>query len=125
MSDASPPDKPPEKRLTPQRIAAIYAAVAGLWILLSDRIVNMMSSVPEIITRLQTYKGWFFVLVTALMLSWLIRRYGDELAERARQAALGAEIGARLVQNRDLRGILQLCAEAIVRHLDAAFARIW
>lgn len=125
MSNAPLPDKPPGKKLTPQRIAAIYAAVGGLWILLSDRIVNTMSSVPEVITRLQTYKGWFFVLVTALMLYCLIRRYGAELADRARQATLGAEIGARLVQNSGLRGTLQLCAEAIVRHLDAAFARIW
>lgn len=48
-----------------------------------------------------------------------------ELIERARQAELGAEIGSILVLNRDLETILQLCTKAIVKHLDAAFARIW
>ncbi|MCG2775195.1 MAG: EAL domain-containing protein [Desulfobacterales bacterium] len=49
----------------------------------------------------------------------------DALIERARQAELGAEIGAVLVKHDDLRSLLQLCTESIVKHLDAAFARIW
>lgn len=48
-----------------------------------------------------------------------------ELIERSRQAQLGAEIGAELIQNKNLRSLLQGCTEAIVKHLDAAFARIW
>ncbi len=47
------------------------------------------------------------------------------LRQRARQAELGAEIGAALAGVGTLRGQLQQCAEAIVTHLDAAFARIW
>ena len=49
----------------------------------------------------------------------------DELIERARQATLGAEVGSALVQTEDLSSLLQLCTEHIVKHLDAAFARIW
>lgn len=49
----------------------------------------------------------------------------EELTERARQATLGAEIGTVLVQARGLQTLLQLCTEAIVTQLDAAFARIW
>jgi len=49
----------------------------------------------------------------------------DELIDRARQATLGAEIGKALVQQEDLRTLLQLCTESIVKNLDAAFARIW
>jgi len=49
----------------------------------------------------------------------------DELSDRTRQATLGANIGTILVQDRDLRSLLQSCAEAIVNNLDAAFARIW
>ena len=48
-----------------------------------------------------------------------------ELIEHARQTTLGAEIGSALVQRKDLRSLMQLCTESIVRHLDAAFARIW
>lgn len=48
-----------------------------------------------------------------------------ELIERTRLAELGSEIGAILVKHEDLRSQLQLCTESIVKHLDAAFARIW
>ena len=49
-----------------------------------------------------------------------------ELARRVHQAALGAEVGAALAEGgAPLRQVLQLCAEAVVKHLDAAFARIW
>jgi PAS domain S-box-containing protein len=47
--------------------------------------------------------------------------------ERACHAALGAEIHAAFANKThgDLRSILQASAESVVRHLDAAFARIW
>ena len=53
------------------------------------------------------------------------KRAQDALNERVHQAALGAEIGVALTEGGDLRAVLQQCAEAMVRHLDAAFARIW
>ncbi len=57
------------------------------------------------------------------------KRGEDELrvamSERARLAAVRAEIGMALARKDNLRGILDLCAKAMVRHLDAAFARIW
>ena len=49
-----------------------------------------------------------------------------ELARRISQAALGAEVGVALAEgSAPLRRVLQRCAEAVVRHLDAAFARVW
>ncbi len=54
------------------------------------------------------------------------RKQAEEtLAHRAKLAALGAEVGVALTQKANLRETLQVCAETIVRHLDAAFARIW
>ena len=47
------------------------------------------------------------------------------MSERARLAAVRAEIGMALARKDNLKGILDLCAKALVRHLDAAFARIW
>ena len=44
---------------------------------------------------------------------------------RTRQAELRAEVGVILTANEELQTQLQLCAEAITRHVDAAFARIW
>jgi PAS domain S-box-containing protein len=47
------------------------------------------------------------------------------LQRRARHAALAADVGAALTGSDSVRGALQQCADAVVRHLDAAFARIW
>jgi PAS domain S-box-containing protein len=49
----------------------------------------------------------------------------EEKARRARHAALRAEVSAALAEGDTLQSILQRCAERMVRHLDAAFARIW
>lgn len=47
------------------------------------------------------------------------------LEERMRLTALGAAIGTALTVGNTLPEMLRSCTEAIVRHLDAAFARIW
>lgn len=48
-----------------------------------------------------------------------------EAAEHARHAALRAEVSLALAEPGEPRATLQRCAEALVAHLDAAFARIW
>ena len=48
-----------------------------------------------------------------------------ELAERARLSALRAEIAALLASSTALDASLNGCCELLVRHLDAAFARVW
>jgi len=47
------------------------------------------------------------------------------MSERTRLSAFRAEIGMALASKDTLRGILHRCAATMVRHLDAAFARIW
>ena len=44
---------------------------------------------------------------------------------RTRQVAVRADVSSALATAESLRGMLQSCAEALVRHLDAAVARIW
>jgi signal transduction histidine kinase len=53
------------------------------------------------------------------------KRAESLLTAKARLDALDAEIGKALTQADTLQASLKLCAEAMVRHLDAAFARIW
>src|SRR5213594_2520150 len=53
------------------------------------------------------------------------RRAQTALLERARLAELTSEVGSALTRGEGLRETLQLCAEALVRHLDVALARIW
>jgi signal transduction histidine kinase/DNA-binding response OmpR family regulator len=48
-----------------------------------------------------------------------------EIRARAQLSALGAAIGLSLIGSDSITHALQQCAEALVTHLDAAFARIW
>jgi PAS domain S-box-containing protein len=49
----------------------------------------------------------------------------NTLAEQVRLLSLSSEIGVILTKGKTLQDILQQCSEAMVRFLDAAFARIW
>jgi PAS domain S-box-containing protein len=53
------------------------------------------------------------------------KRIEKELLERVEMAALTADVGMAATHGHTLRDMLQRCAEAIVRRLGAAFARIW
>ena len=54
-----------------------------------------------------------------------IRLAEQRRLEENRLTALRADIGGVLTRQEDISRMLQECAEALVRHLDAAFARIW
>lgn len=50
------------------RIALLYILIAGLWITFSDQVVNRLALTPAAITRVQTYKGWGFVVAMGVLL---------------------------------------------------------
>jgi PAS domain S-box-containing protein len=50
------------------RVSLIYALAGATWILLSDRALEALVPNAQKITGLQTYKGWFFVGITAALL---------------------------------------------------------
>jgi PAS domain S-box-containing protein len=54
-------------------IIGIYVLVGGLWIMFSDKLLLDVVKDPEVLTWMQTLKGWFFILVTAGMLYLLIQ----------------------------------------------------
>src|SRR5262245_2170769 len=54
-----------------------------------------------------------------------LKRAEEALAEQARLASLAADVGVALTESDTLSGILRPCANALVRHLGAAFARVW
>ena len=77
---------------------------------------------------------WFAATVSSMLedsVAWVARDVTErknverELIEGARQAVLGEDVGAALNEGGNLRIVLRRCAEAIVQHLDASFARIW
>jgi PAS domain S-box-containing protein len=53
------------------------------------------------------------------------RQAQEALQEQVCLAELSADVGIALTQSSSLQEMLHQCAEIFVRHLDAAFARIW
>ncbi|MBD3666463.1 MAG: diguanylate cyclase, partial [Kangiella sp.] len=63
-----------KKFITAFKGTVIYAVIGGLWILFSDKAVNTLFDDSATINLMQTYKGWFYVLVTAVLLFTLLKR---------------------------------------------------
>lgn len=54
------------------KIATIYFVIGSLWILVTDKIINTFTHDPEWIRIINIIKGWFFILITALLIFALI-----------------------------------------------------
>jgi diguanylate cyclase (GGDEF)-like protein/PAS domain S-box-containing protein len=55
-------------------VALVYLVVGGLWILFSDAAVDRLVDDPAMLTRLQTWKGWAFVVFTGGVLYLVLLR---------------------------------------------------
>lgn len=94
-------------------IAGVYGFIGALWIGLSDQFVASLDLTPEQFTRVQQFKGWGYVSVTALLL-FLILYY---LFERIRRSH------ARLFKQRDHLLAVQR-VYAMLRSVRGALLRI-
>lgn len=66
------------------KITLIYFITGFLWILFSDHLLHDISGSSETLTHLQTYKGWFYVSITAFLLFLLI---GNEINKKNKIAS--------------------------------------
>ncbi|MEK6745054.1 MAG: PAS domain-containing protein [Nitrospirota bacterium] len=115
--------KTPPGRISPLKISLIYALAGCLWILCSDRALVALFSDQHTFVRMQTYKGWFFIISTAAVLYWYIRRQvslhqqahktlvstlHDLEHEKSRFEAIVAAMGEGIsIQDRDFRVLYQ------------------
>jgi len=56
------------------KTALFYLLFGGLWIVLSDRILAVLTDSPHSLSSLQTIKGWFFICITSLLLYFYVKR---------------------------------------------------
>jgi signal transduction histidine kinase len=116
-----------ERGLTPLQICIVYVVLGSAWILFSDRALLALVPEPSLWARLSTYKGFFFILISAGLLYGLIGRLTYQLrqsevslAERVRQLSCLYEISnAAQVPNRSLDETLTQIAD----HLPTAFPK--
>lgn len=60
-------------------IVMIYFVLGSLWIYITDSIVENISSDINSLSKLQTYKGWIYVIVTSILLFYLVNRFYKKL----------------------------------------------
>ena len=90
------------------RLVVIYAFFGALWILVSDRLSFYLVPDLQRAEWVQTYKGWFFIAATSLLLWLLVKRFLSQV--RAAEGELH-----RL--NRKLQAISN-CNQMLLRATD-------
>lgn len=65
-----------------QRITLKYSIFGILWIFFSDRLLEAFVTSSNALTALQTYKGWFFITITSIMLYFLTRQMWYKIQDR-------------------------------------------
>ncbi|MDO9086101.1 MAG: PAS domain-containing protein [Anaerolineaceae bacterium] len=63
------------KRKYEIRITLIYWIFSIVWIYTSDYLLGISIHDPELVTRIQNYKGWAFVTASAVLIYILVRHY--------------------------------------------------
>jgi PAS domain S-box-containing protein len=96
------------------RTSLTYALVAGVWIVLSDRLLPVFVSNSGLYLAAQTYKGWAFVAVTAALLYFSVREQ-LRLGEKEVAARRLAEEGLRESEMR-FRQFSEISTEGIILH---------
>jgi PAS domain S-box-containing protein len=82
MTDNQNKPSPPLPR--PALHTALYFFVFGfLWILLSDTLVNRLAPGLDQVREWQTFKGWFFIVVTAFLIYLLVKQQMKKVKELA------------------------------------------
>jgi len=60
-------------------VAGIYFTLGILWIFISDYILLLLVKNPFVLSSIQTYKGWFFVLASSILIYLLARQKINKL----------------------------------------------
>jgi signal transduction histidine kinase len=61
------------------RITFLYLLFGGLWIIFSDKLLELMVHDSKLVFELQTYKGWVFVIVTSFLFYKLLKSHLQKL----------------------------------------------
>ncbi len=101
------------------RVVLPYAVLAGLWILFSDQLLYQLPLTDDLRQQFSLFKGWFFVLITSLLLAGLLYRLlqRDAAVRNAERQAL--HLAERALRKLDDEKTL------LRRVLDAAPDLIW
>ncbi|MFP4556487.1 MAG: hybrid sensor histidine kinase/response regulator [Bacteroidales bacterium] len=82
------------------RITLAYLVIGCIWILFSDRfLLFLFSENTSILSKAQTYKGWFYVITTAILFFFILRRYVVKLRLSQQKAEESDRLKTAFLQN--------------------------
>lgn len=81
------------------KITAIYFIIGSLWIIFSDRFVSHLTSDIYILSELQTYKGWFYVIITSVLFYLLLKSHLKKLRKAEQEAKESDRLKTAFLQN--------------------------
>ncbi|WP_461207003.1 EAL domain-containing protein [Clostridium sp. DL1XJH146] len=61
------------------KILTLYLLFSSLWIFTSDRVITFLTNNPATITKIQTYKGFLYLLITTIVLYFVINNVISKL----------------------------------------------
>jgi PAS domain S-box-containing protein len=102
------------------KIALLYAAISLAYILFSDHLLGLYAIDAQVMTRIGMLKGWVFVLTTALLIFFLLRREIRKYSE-AEQALHESESRLQAFSGATFEGIV-FSLEGRVLDCNAQFA---
>jgi PAS domain S-box-containing protein len=94
------------------RISMIYALAGCLWILFSDTALSLVITDSAVLTRLQTFKGWIFIIITASLLYIIVSRYVSAM-NLSEQAMRESEKTLRILADTTASSIFMYCDKFI------------
>ncbi|PKP08432.1 MAG: hypothetical protein CVU09_15920 [Bacteroidetes bacterium HGW-Bacteroidetes-4] len=81
------------------RFILTYLIIGGLWIKFSDNLVISLFNDPLIITQIQTYKGWAFVTITAVLFFFIIKQHLVKIRLAEQKAIESDRLKTMFLQN--------------------------
>jgi len=81
------------------RIIAGYIIIGGAWIMFSDKLLIYFVRDPDLLTWIQTIKGWFYVLVTAVLFYLLLNKHLAKLRNTEQRAVDSDRLKTAFLQN--------------------------
>jgi len=76
-----------------------YLLIGGAWILFSDRIVKTLIHDVDHLTSIQTYKGWFYVLMTGILFFFLLKKHLLKIRNAESKAKESDRLKSAFLQN--------------------------
>ncbi|MFW5828516.1 MAG: histidine kinase dimerization/phosphoacceptor domain -containing protein [Alkalispirochaeta sp.] len=86
----------------PLKIAGVYFVFGFIWILASDTLVLWVSTSAEQVARLQTVKGWIYVVLTTALVYGLMVIYSRQKQRAHREAIRAGEILSHSLEQKKL-----------------------